>query len=333
MARRRDGGTGCGCLALLTAPLLMGVAVWLVATAGLVLAAPAIFVYASLDDSPQSDPRGWQWAAVAAPALALAVAWLSSRRRAHSAATHVRRAAVLLASANAGGYVVLLRVSGEPITRNYSPPVLAAAVAGVVTLLAVVVCKLLDLRVPVRAAVGPRSGGEPTRRDGPLPGAIWWGGVVFRPGLAARDCPFVIYRVHPDRVEVLPLSRYPQSGGRQNLEFTPGTDADGNVFARWVELTPRRVELGALRRPDGACPAHLWRQIEKQTDADALRRAERSKRTDGQRRDDQKRPTSPRGSSEQQDPRQRRPEKPSSARIEDLKRPTRGRPPFWKVNR
>ena len=311
----------------------MGVVVWLVAAAGLVLVAPAIFLYASVDDSPQSDPRGWQWAAVAAPALALAVTWFSSWRRAHSGATHLWRAAVLLASTNVGGYVVLVRVSGEPITRNYPPPVLAAAAAGVFTLLAVAVFKLLDLRVPVRPAVRPASGGRPARRDGPVPGEIWWGGVALRPGRDPRDCPFVIYRVHPDRLEVLPLSRYPQSAGRQNLEFTPGTDADGNVFARWVELTPRRVELGALRRPDGACPPRLWRQIEKQTEADGPRRAAQSKRTDGQRRDDQKRPTSARGGSGHQDPRQRRPQESSPVPAEDLKRPTRGRSPFWKVNR
>jgi len=333
MARRRDSGTGCGCLLLLAAPPLLGVVLWLVAAAGLMLAAPAIFVYASLDDSPQSDPRGWQWAAVAAPALALAVAWLSSRRRAHSAATHLWRAAALLTSTNAGGYAVMVRVNGEPITRHYPPPVLAAAAAGVLTLLAVGVFKLLDLRVPVRTAVRPRIGGGPTRRDRPVPGAIWWGGVVFRPGVAARDCPFVIYRVHPDGFEVLPLSRYPQSAGRQNLEFTPGTDADGNVFARWVELTARRVELGALRRPDGACPARLWRQLEKQADADALRRAEQPQHTDRQQRADQKRPTPASGSSGQRDPRQWRPEEPPPVRVEDLKRPTGGRAPFWKVNR
>ncbi|WKD31495.1 hypothetical protein [Streptomyces xanthophaeus] len=256
MARRSDTSCGgIGCLALL-------LVLFVLPTVGYLLAVPLALPDLLAEQSPPQQLHGFgQYLVVyAVPAVvALLLALFASRRRTGGWWLVPVRAAVLLALVAGVLWWTESRVGEYPVWNVRATA--ESMAAGLVALAFVVAVRRWDAsRGGPRVAAG-------TRR--PAPGEIWLAMVPLREDPARQLRHYcVVLAVHPGHVEVAQITTKDKDGRADHIRMPNDGWDKASGRAHWVEFgrPPRRVEYGMFlkSRPQGRCPAPVWRQLSRQ---------------------------------------------------------------------
>ncbi|WP_425556266.1 type II toxin-antitoxin system PemK/MazF family toxin [Kitasatospora nipponensis] len=146
------------------------------------------------------------------------------------------------------------------------------ALVGLVVLvvLATAVRTVLRLRDRHRHPAGRPGGrvGTPSRTDRrtgvPAPREIWWAEVPFEDGPGAKDRPCLVLRVHGNQATVAKITSKHHAERPGVLALPPGTVADRQGRASWLETDElREVPLRDFRRRVGPLDAGTWARVER----------------------------------------------------------------------
>ncbi|MFF4393453.1 hypothetical protein ACFY0G_43080 [Streptomyces sp. NPDC001552] len=256
MARRSDTSCGgIGCLGLL-------LVLFVLPTVGYLLAVPVALPDLLAEQSPPQQLQGFgQYLIVyVIPAVvALLLALFASRRRTGAWWLVPARAAALLALVAAALWWTQSKVGEYPVWNVRATA--ESMAAGLVALAFVVAVRRWDAsRGGTRTAV---------RTHRPAPGEIWLAMVPLREDPARQLRHYcVVLAVHPGHVEVAQITTKDKDGRTDHIRMPNDGWDRASGRAHWVEFgrPPRRVEYGMFlkSRPQGRCPAPVWRQLSRQ---------------------------------------------------------------------
>ncbi|WP_328787756.1 MULTISPECIES: hypothetical protein [unclassified Streptomyces] len=256
MARRSDTSCGgIGCLGLL-------LVLFVLPTVGYLLAVPVALPDLLAEQSPPQQLQGFgQYLIVyAIPAVvALLLALFASRRRTGARWLVPARAAALLALVAAALWWTQSKVGEYPVWNVRATA--ESMAAGLVALAFVVAVRRWDAsRGDTRTAV---------RTHRPAPGEIWLAMVPLREDPARQLRHYcVVLAVHPGHAEVAQITTKDKDGRTDHIRMPNDGWDRASGRAHWVEFgrPPRRVEYGMFlkSRPQGRCPAPVWRQLSRQ---------------------------------------------------------------------
>ncbi|WP_329564485.1 type II toxin-antitoxin system PemK/MazF family toxin [Kitasatospora sp. NBC_01266] len=150
---------------------------------------------------------------------------------------------------------------------NRSLAVLAVLAALVLLALIVFAIGRLRGRRPADpGAPAPRTAPAPRRTGSgsPAPREIWWAEVPFEDGTGAKDRPCLVLRVHGGTATVAKITSKHHAERPGVLALPPGTVADRQGRASWLELDElREVALGHFRRRVGPVDGQLWARVQR----------------------------------------------------------------------
>ncbi|MFF3084404.1 hypothetical protein ACFVRB_05030 [Streptomyces nojiriensis] len=256
MARRSDTSCGgIGCLGLL-------LVLFVLPTVGYLLAVPLALPDLLAEQTPPQQLHGFgQYLVVYAipTVVALLLALFASRRRTGAWWLVPARAAALLALVAAALWWTEGEVGDHPVWNVRATA--ESMAAGLVALAFVVAVRRWDAsRGGPRVTVG-------THR--PAPGEIWLAMVPLREDPARQLRHYcVVLAVHPGHAEVAQITTKDKDGRADHIRMPNDGWDKASGRPHWVEFgrTPRRVEYGMFlkSRPQGRCPAPVWRQLSRQ---------------------------------------------------------------------
>ncbi|MFE9477328.1 hypothetical protein ACFYNM_01840 [Streptomyces spororaveus] len=266
MARRSDtscGGAGCAGLLLV---------LFVLPTVGYLLAVPLAMPDLLAEQTPPQELHGFgQYLIVYAipVVVALLVALFAGRRRAGAWWLVPVRAAALLALVAAALWWTEGKVGDHPVWNVRATA--ESMAAGVVALVFVVVVRRWD------ASRGGSRGGfrdvprVVVRTHRPAPGEIWLAMVPLREDPARQLRHYcVVLAVHSGHAEVAQITTKDKDRRTDHIRMPNDGWDKASGRAHWVEFgrTPRRVDYGMFlkSRPQGRCPAPVWRQLSRQLD-------------------------------------------------------------------
>ncbi|MFF7636612.1 type II toxin-antitoxin system PemK/MazF family toxin [Kitasatospora sp. NPDC008050] len=137
--------------------------------------------------------------------------------------------------------------------------------------------RLLAPRRPTRPRTAPPArrpepAGRPERpgeRPGgagrtPAPREIWWAEVPFEDGPGSKDRPCLVLRVNGRTATVAKITSKHHAELPGVLALPPGTVADRQGRASWLELDEQReVPLTHFRRRVGPVDGQLWARVQR----------------------------------------------------------------------
>ncbi|MFJ7589660.1 hypothetical protein ACIQZO_20215 [Streptomyces sp. NPDC097617] len=258
MARRSDTScAGIGC-----APLLL--VLFVLPTVGYLLAVPLALPDLLAEQTPPQQLRGFgpYLIVYAIPVVvALLLALFAGRRRGRAAWLLVPvRAAGLLALVAAALWWTESKVGDQPAWNLRATA--ESMAAGLVALAFVAAVRRWDNSRggPVATLGAPR----------PVPGEIWLAMVPLREDPARQLRHYcVVLAVHPGHVEVAQITTKDKDGRTDHIRIPNDGWDKASGRAHWVEFgrPPRHVDYGMFlrSRPQGRCPAPVWRQLSRQS--------------------------------------------------------------------
>ncbi|WP_327067123.1 type II toxin-antitoxin system PemK/MazF family toxin [Kitasatospora sp. NBC_01302] len=97
----------------------------------------------------------------------------------------------------------------------------------------------------------------------PAPREIWWAEVPFEDGHGSKDRPCLVLRVDGRTATVAKITSKHHAELPGVLALPPGTVADRQGRASWLELDElRQVPLTHFRRRVGPVDSHLWARVQ-----------------------------------------------------------------------